>query len=497
MTHKIYDLAVIGGGINGAGIARDAAGRGMDVLLVEAGDFGGATSSASTKLIHGGLRYLEYYEFGLVRKALQERERLLKLAPHIIWPLEFVIPHQNAVRPWWMIRIGLFLYDHLAAHTLKRASSVKLAGSAFAQSLKAAPSRGFYYSDCWVNDARLVLLNVMDADAKGADVFSYTACTQLKFDPEKDLWAVTLDNGHIYHARQVVNATGPWAESFLKSNKLLREGADPILSVKGSHIIVKKLYEGGHAYLFQQEDRRIVFAIPYEHDYTLIGTTEETHDGDPRTATISDAETSYLLNAANTEFNTQLSAEDIVWTYSGVRPLATTEDSDVSAASRDYRLEWDSRYGKTLLNVFGGKLTTYRKLAEEAVTKLRGSEDKHWTDHQPLPGGSMPNHDFEAFHGRQIIKNPWLPRPLLYRYARAYGTYMERMLKGAKSVADLGEHYGDHVYQIELAYMIRHEYARTLEDILWRRSKLGLHISESTRSKIESALPKLLKENTS
>jgi glycerol-3-phosphate dehydrogenase len=484
----VYDLLIVGGGINGAGIARDAAGRGLKVLLVDKDDLGAHTSSSSTKLVHGGLRYLEHYEFGLVRKSLAEREVLLRNAPHIVWPLRFLIPHDPSMRPVWMIRIGLFLYDHLARREILPASeTVDLRRHEAGTPLKAQWRAGIMYSDGWVDDARLVVLNALDAHERGATILPRTRCTAIR--REASLWRAELqaDGGRrlAVSARGLVNAAGPWAAAFL------RDAANwphvrQLRLVKGSHIVVRKLFEHPYAYIFQNPDKRIVFAIPFERDFTLIGTTDVEISGDPGAARADAAEIDYLCTMINRYFSRQITPADVVWTYSGVRPLLD-DGADPSSITRDYKLELDTG-GAPVLSVWGGKLTTYRALAEEALAMLArplGIEAGAWTAAAPLPGGDLssvvapsgsPMADFEQFRARQAQRYPWLPAPLLSRYARAYGTRMAQVIGDAGGIAGLGEPIADGLYAAEVEYLIGREWAQTAEDILWRRSKLGLHL---------------------
>jgi glycerol-3-phosphate dehydrogenase len=494
-----YDLIVIGGGINGAGIARDAAGRGLSTLLVESGDLAGATSSASTKLIHGGLRYLEYYDFKLVAESLRERERLLRVAPHIIWPLKFILPHEPHLRPAWMIRAGLFLYDHLGGRrSLKRSRAIHFTADG---PLKAHFERGFSYADCWVDDARLVVLNALDATERGAQVMTRTRCETLRADD--DIWRVTLksSSGPAVEktARMVVNATGPWARRFLDDNNLAHDTTPNVRLVRGSHIVIPRLYEGSQAYILQQQDRRIVFAIPYEGRFTLIGTTDAEHNADPAAPRITDDETSYLCAAINNYFKRQITPSDIVWTYSGVRPLleepaANGGKVNASAATRDYRLVTDRTHGPLLLSVFGGKITTFRHLAEEAVNHL--TPEKPWTGRVPLPGGDLPHHNFDTYARIAAAEWPWLPDGLRLRLARAYGTRMGDVLGPTRGITDLGAYYGDDWYECELRYLVEYEWARTADDVLWRRSKQGLHVTPQTAAAIAAAMPAIVKEHT-
>jgi glycerol-3-phosphate dehydrogenase len=494
------DLLVVGGGINGAGIARDAAGRGLKVVLAEKDDLGAHTSSSSTKLVHGGLRYLEHYEFGLVRKSLAEREVLLRNAPHIVWPLRFLIPHDPSMRPVWMIRIGLFLYDHLARREILPGSeTVDLRRHEAGTPLKEHWRAGIMYSDGWVDDARLVVLNALDARERGATVLARTRCTAIRRDGDR--WSIELQgaDGHplTVRARGLVNAAGPWAASFLRDAAGWPH-VPQLRLVKGSHIVVRKLFEHPYAYIFQNPDKRIVFAIPFERDFTLIGTTDVEIGGDPGAARAEAAEVDYLCTMINRYFSRQITPADVVWTYSGVRPLLD-DGADASSITRDYRLELDTQ-GAPLLSVWGGKITTYRALAEEAVEMLArplGIAKGGWTAAAPLPGGDLgavvkasgdPMADFEQFCALQMQRHPWLPAPLARRYARAYGTRMEHMLGAASGLAQLGEEIAPGLYAAEVEYLIDREWASTAEDILWRRSKLGLHLPADAGGKLEAWL---------
>ena len=489
---RSFDLLVVGGGINGVGIARDAAGRGLSVLLCEQHDLASHTSSASTKLIHGGLRYLEFYHFGLVRKALKERELLLGAAPHIMYPLRFVMPHDAHLRPAWMIRIGLFLYDHLARRRMLPAStSVDFQKHPAGAALDPKFRRGFVYSDGWVDDARLVVLNALDASERGAVVRTHTRCTRLERDGKS--WRATLQSsaGAIEQvfARAVVNAAGPWAARFLNEATPGRSDHELRL-VKGSHIIVSRLFDHDFAYICQAPDRRIVFAIPYERDFTLIGTTDIDYLGAPENVQIDADETRYLCDLANRYFRQQISPADVVASYSGVRPLLEDESADARSTTRDYALEL-SDDAAPLLTVFGGKITTYRVLAEEAVNRLApllGVSAKAWTATAPLPGGDIENQDFHAFEAELARRHAWLPAPLRHRYARAYGTRIERLLAGATRLADLGAEIAPQLHQRELEYLWRVEWARSAEDVLWRRTKLGLHVAGSAAQAVQQWL---------
>jgi glycerol-3-phosphate dehydrogenase len=490
---EIVDLLIVGGGINGAGIARDAAGRGLKVLLVEQDDLASATSSASTKLIHGGLRYLEYYEFRLVREALIEREVLLRNAPHIIRPLTFVLPHEHALRPAWLIRIGLFLYDHLGGRErLPSSRGLDLRREAAGKPLNPILAKGFSYADCWVDDARLVVLNALDACERGARILTRTRCTGAK--RAGDLWEATIEDLSTHERRNVrarglVNAAGPWVASFIDSALGLKR-RQGLRLIKGSHIVVRRLFEGPQAYILQNADRRIVFAIPYERDFTLIGTTDLPYDGDPAAVQISAEEVDYLCQVINSHFVPQIKPADVVWTYAGVRPLHDDESENASAVTRDYVLELEEADGRApLLSVFGGKITTYRKLAEHALEKLKPHFSKSgaaWTHAAPLPGGDIPDADFDRFVDGLRARWPWLPADLAQRYARAYGTRADRLLGGANGMNDLGLHFGNDLYSREVEYLIDKEWAMTAADVLWRRSKLGLHLAPATVGALEA-----------
>ena len=482
-----YDLLIVGGGINGAGIARDAAGRGLSVLLCEQDDLAGHTSSASTKLIHGGLRYLEHYEFSLVRKSLQEREVLLRAAPHIIRPLSFLMPHNPGLRPAWLIRAGLFLYDHLGKRELLPGSqSVDLRTHAAGQSLKPELTQGFMYADAWVEDARLVVLNALDAAERGARILPRTRCVGAQ--RHADMWDVTLQPAgdrpaQVVRGRALVNAAGPWVMDVLR-DALGMQSRRQLRLAKGSHIVVRRLFAHDHAYILQNPDKRILFAIPFERDFTLIGTTDVEYEGDPSDAAITDAEIAYLCQMANRYFTQAISPADVIWSYSGVRPLLADDAAELSAVTRDYVLECDAASERApLLSVFGGKLTTYRRLAEEALDLLAPSlphMKSAWTTSAPLPGGDIPNADFDGFLADFRRSAPWLPEALARRYARAYGTRVDRLLAGTRSLTELGDDFGGGLYGAEIEYLISQEWARTAEDVLWRRSKMGLHVGDET-----------------
>ncbi len=476
----MYDLAIIGGGVNGCGIARDAAGRGLSVLLLEKDDLAAHTSSASTKLIHGGLRYLEQYEFRLVRKALKEREVLLRAAPHIIWPLRFVLPIDKGMRSAWMLRAGLFLYDHLGGRKLLPATNrVDLSHSSLGDPLEKRLKRGFSYSDCWVEDARLVVLNAIDARERGADIRVRTACTGLARQPDR--WIV-LAGEERFEARALVNAAGPWADGV--AGLAVPGGGHDLRLVKGSHIVVRKAYEGAQAYIFQNGDGRVIFAIPYEQDFTLIGTTDRPHEDASALPVTSEEEIAYLIDAANDYFARDLSVGDVVWTYSGVRPLYDDHEASASEVTRDYVFKLDKDSGAPILSVLGGKLTTYRVLAEEALAQLApllGSLQPPWTATASLPGGDFPVDGRDALAAEFLRLWPWLGEATAGRYARAYGTRTMQLMHEAASAADMGTLFGAGFSEREARYLTAEEFARSAEDILWRRSKLGLHMNEAER----------------
>lgn len=479
-----FDLAIIGGGINGCGIARDAAGRGLKVLLCEQSDLASATSSASTKLIHGGLRYLEQFEFKLVRESLSERETLWSMAPHIIWPLRLVLPHNSDLRPAWLIRLGLFIYDNIGGRKLLPPSrSVDLSGTPLGTPLKASISKGFEYSDCWVDDSRLVVLNAMDAARRGADIRTRTQICEAR--REEHNWVLRLrdtDTGQeaCEKAKVIINAAGPWSSQVANSIIGLNSKSKVRL-VKGSHIVVPKLVEHDRAYIFQNADKRIIFAIPYETDFTLIGTTDvECHSAvDPK---ITNDEIGYLCSAASAYFQEPVTREQIVWTYSGVRPLYDDGDGNAQAVTRDYRLERHGpASGPAALSVFGGKLTTYRILAEEVLERLEDCFPHmlaKWTKGAVLPGGEFLADGFEEFVRVLNEDYPAMPISLVRRLARAYGTCARDILGHAKIETDLGVFFGADLSEVELLYLVDKEWARSSADVLWRRSKLGLRLSK-------------------
>lgn len=499
------DVLIVGGGINGAGIARDLAGRGWRVVLAEQDDLASHTSSSSTKLIHGGLRYLEYHEFSLVRKALQEREVLLKSAPHIMWPLRFVMPHDPSMRPAWLIRMGLFLYDHLARReVLPGSRGIDLRQHAAGAPLKAGYTRGFVYSDGWVDDARLVVLNAIDAREHGARILTRTRCTAAVRDASG--WTATLQPAsggapHTVRARALVNAAGPWAETFLRQQAQAAHGealaTRSLRLVKGSHIIVPRCFAHDHAYIFQNPDKRIIFAIPYEREFTLIGTTDQEIHGDPRSARIDADEIAYLCEQASRYFTRPVTPADVVWSYSGVRPLLDDASGDASAVTRDYLLEPNTD-AAPLLSVWGGKITTFRKLAEDAadeIGQLLGERRPAWTAGRTLPGGDFsdwigpaqrPDTDFERLLTAVQQRHPWLPAPLARRLARAYGSRIDDVLDGATDLGGLGAEVAPGLHEAELQFLMRSEWATCADDVLWRRSKLGLHYTESQREQVRA-----------
>ena len=481
---KVHDLAIVGGGINGCGIARDAAGRGASVFLCEQGDLGSATSSASTKLIHGGLRYLEYYEFRLVREALKEREVLWRMAPHIIRPLRFVLPHLPGLRPAWFLRLGLFLYDHLGGRELLPGTrTLDLRTDEAGQPLKPGLKRAFEYSDCWVEDARLVVLNAQDAARLGATVRTRTRCVEAT--RRDGLWQVTVEDVRsgvrsTVRAKALVNAAGPWVAEVL-DRRVRADAGKRIRLVQGSHIVVPRLFDHERCYIFQNADGRIVFAIPYERDFTLIGTTDQDYQGDPAAVHATAAEIAYLCAAAGEYFATPIRPEDVVWSYSGVRPLVDDGASAAQAATRDYVLALDAPDGGApLLSVFGGKITTYRKLAEAALAKLAAHlplASGSWSSRAPLPGGDFPVEGTEALIAELRARYRFVGADHMARLVRAYGTRTRVLLGCATRAVDLGRRFGADLTEAEVRYLMAEEWAQTTEDVLWRRTKLGLRLA--------------------
>jgi glycerol-3-phosphate dehydrogenase len=495
---EVYDIAVIGGGINGVGIAADASGRGLSVFLCEKDDLASHTSSASSKLIHGGLRYLEHYEFRLVREALAEREVLLEKAPHIVKPMRFVLPHRPHLRPAWMIRAGLFLYDHLGKREKLPASKSLSFGAN--SPLNANITRGFEYSDCWVDDARLVVINAMAARENGAHIHTQTRCLSAR--RSNGLWHLNMEraDGSLFsiRAKALVNAAGPWVAKFIREDLKL-ESQYGIRLIQGSHLIVPKLYEGDNAFILQNEDQRIVFAIPYLERFTIIGTTDREYSGDPAKVAITEGETDYLLKIVNEHFKKQLSRTDIIRTYSGVRPLCNDESDNPSAITRDYTLSLSGGAGEPpILSVFGGKLTTYRKLAESAMqqlapffTQMRPS----WTAKSSLPGGE--NMTTPAALATELQQRcAWLPAEIAKRWSITYGSRSWRIVEGAQGLADLGEHLGGGLYSREVDYLCSEEWATKVDDILWRRTKLGLFTTVEEQQSVQAYLDKVARNKS-
>jgi glycerol-3-phosphate dehydrogenase len=504
-----YDLAIIGGGINGCGIAADAAGRGLKVLLAEMGDLGGATSSSSSKLVHGGLRYLEHYAFRLVREALGEREVLLAKAPHIIWPLRFVLPHVPTQRPRWMLRAGLLLYDHLYRRkAVPGSAGLDLTRDSGGAPLKPGLTRGFAYWDCWVDDARLVILNARAAARRGAEILPRSKVVAARADGA--LWHLTIHSAgqdREVRARALVNAAGPWVDAVGGTIDAAAGGPPErrLRLVKGSHIVVPRIAGANDAYLMQNSDGRIVFALPYEERFTLIGTTDIAYDGEPAAATIDEGEIAYLIEVASAFFRQPIARADVVWSYSGVRPLYDDQADNPSAVTRDYHLEVDAREGvPPLLSVMGGKITTYRRLAEEALDRLRPhlpGMGPAWTANAPLPGGDLehdgrlvdnPGTAFDRFVTRLAGERPGFEWAYLTRLAHRHGSCVPDVLGDAKNLADMGRLIGPSLTEREIVYLKDSEWAMTAEDILWRRTKAGLHLAADERARATEAIAALL-----
>jgi glycerol-3-phosphate dehydrogenase len=488
---SVFDLLIIGGGINGAGIARDAAGRGLSVLLCEQDDLAQGTSSRSGKLIHGGLRYLEYYEFRLVREALIEREVLLRAAPHIIWPMRFVLPHSAEQRPAWLIRLGLFLYDHLGGREiLPPTRTIDLRREKAGEPLNGSYRKAFEYSDCWVDDSRLVVLNALDAAVRGAQISTRTRVLHAR--RAGGLWRVELEDRRSGQrrsasARCLVNAAGPWVEQMLGRIEGIRSRRRVRL-VKGSHIVTRRFWEGEQAYLLQNTDKRVIFVNPYEEDLALIGTTDIGIEGDPGEAHIDEREIAYLLEVVARYFRRPPARGDILHSFSGVRPLYDDSAENPSAVTRDYIFEIDPKMPSAgeapILSIFGGKITTYRRLAEHALDRLKpflSSTKPAWTATYSLPGGDMPAADFARWRDGFQARHRWLPAPLAQHYARLYGTRAEGLLGRAQTIADLGQGFGEWFYEREARFLIEQEWAETAEDILDRRTKHGLHLAAAER----------------
>lgn len=489
----MLDIFVIGGGINGVSVARDAVGRGFSVALAEMNDLASGTSSAATKLIHGGLRYLEHYEFRLVHEALAEREILWSAAPHIIWPLRFVLPHHKGLRPAFVLRTGLAMYDYMGGRRLlPPTKTLDLTRDVTGKPLKPGYRLGFEYSDCWVNDARFVVLNARDAADKGASVHVRTKVTSAR--RENGGWTIELDGEdgrQTVQARMIINAAGPWVDSVI-NGVMGKNGAHNVRLVQGSHIVVNKLYDHDRCYIFQNSDGRIIFAIPYENDFTLIGTTDRDYQGDPKEVKISPEETDYLLSAASEYFAKPVTKDQIVWTYSGVRPLFDDGASAAQEATRDYVLKVDGDAASgAVVNVFGGKLTTSRRLAESVLEKIEevlGKKGQPWTKKSTLPGGDFGPLEFDAQVRRLGLDYPDLPQALLKRLMRLYGTKARVLLGTARSVADLGAHFGADLYAREVDYLVETEWARTAEDVLWRRTKQGLRVTADEAAQLDHYL---------
>lgn len=506
MSGKAVDLFVIGGGINGCGIARDAAGRGLTVMLAEMNDLASATSSSSTKLFHGGLRYLEFFEFRLVREALIERETLLRAMPHIAWPMRFVLPFHPSMRfeaetpasrllslimPWmkgrrpaWLIRLGLFLYDTLGGRDiLPPTKTLQLRSAPEGVVLQDRFEKAFEYSDCWVEDSRLVVLNARDAEARGAKIRIRTKVTSA--ERKGELWQIELEDQDTgakdtVYAHAIVNAGGPWVENIIR-NVARINASESVRLVRGSHIVTKKLFDHNKAYFFQGEDGRIIFAIPYETDFTLIGTTDHEHEGAATDAVCTPQEQDYLCAFASSYFKKPVTRDDIVWTYSGVRPLYDDGAKSATAATRDYVLSLNAESGPPILNVFGGKITTYRRLAESAMAKLEPffpHATQRWTAGEPLPGGGFGYNELDTLHANLRKQYPFLGQRWLERLVRAYGDDTENVLGIVEKADDLGVHFGADLTEAEVRWMMEREYARTAQDVVWRRSKLGLRMSE-------------------
>jgi len=489
MSEINYDLVVIGGGINGAGVARDAAGRGLRVLLCEQDDLARYTSSSSTKLIHGGLRYLEHYDFKLVRHALLEREVLLRSAPHIIWPLRFILPHHKELRSKLLIRMGLFLYDHIGGRKLLPKSwSVNLKKHISGAALKDEFTAGFEYSDCWVQDSRLVVLNVRDAADRGAKVQVQTTCTDLV--AKDDHWLVELkdnESGAVetLKSRAVVNAAGPWVEAVqnLQERNKVEHG---VRLVKGSHVVVNKLFDHEYTYIFQNGDGRVLFAVPYEQHYTLLGTTDIEVEGDPATVEIEQREVEYICKAVSEYFKKPVQLSDVVWSYTGVRPLYDDAAANASKVTRDYVLHL-TKSGPPMVSIFGGKITTFRKLSEEVIDMILprlNIKQAAWTATATLPGGDIANADYDTFRKEKQQQYPWLPEALLNDYTRNYGTVIDSMLANSASVADLGTHFGGDLYEAEVRHLMDNEWAQSADDVLWRRTRKGLGMPDGTQEKL-------------
>lgn len=480
------DLLIIGGGINGVGVAVDAVGRGLSVVLCEKDDLANHTSSASSKLIHGGLRYLEQIEFKLVREALKEREILLRKIPYLVHSLKFVLPHDRHLRPAWLIRMGLFLYDYLAKReSLKGAKKLDLHQVIEGKPLREKFKVGFSYMDCYTDDARLVVVNALDAKKRGAKIFTRTCCYSAK--REEGGWAASLKDSHnqkefTVHAKAIVNAAGPWVSNILQEVVNITSSSQVRL-IKGSHFTVPKLYKGNHAYILQNPDGRVVFVVPYKRDFSLIGTTDIVFATDPNHVVISNEEIEYLLQSVNYYFTRAVAKKDINWSYAGVRSLYDDKSKKASEITREYHLDLNDENGQTpIISIFGGKITTYRSLAEHVLSKLSpyfSNMTGNWTEKSKLPGGDLSGYSFDNFVKKLKQEYPWVPKRMLYRHAESYGNITHKILKNAKTLNDLGKHFGADLYEAEVRYLIKEEWVQTCEDLIWRRSKLGLFLTEA------------------
>ena len=496
-----FDLLIIGGGINGTGIARDAAGRGLKVCLLEQNDLASATSSASSKLIHGGLRYLENYEFHLVRESLQERETLMSMAPHLIHPMRFILPHHKGLRPAFILRLGLWLYDHIGGRKrLPATRTLNLASAAHDLPLKPEFKKGFEYSDCWVDDSRLVVTNALGALEKGAQIL--VRHRFLHAEKEGTRWKVEIETPARKRvsvtAGTIVNAAGPWVDAVQEHLPVMSGTVNNMRLVKGSHIVVPRLYTDPRAFTFQGSDGRVVFTIPYGDSYTMIGTTDVPYNGDPGKVKIDKSEIKYLCDLVSGYFENPITPEQVIWSFSGVRPLYDDGEKNASKLTRDYvlDLEADSET-PPLLSIYGGKVTTYRRLAEDVLEKLTPyirHGHQPWTKGAALPGGDIKKGDFEAFYTRMQASHDWLSPALMRRLCLAYGTRISLILQAAKDVADLGIHFGGGLYEREVEYLMTHEWAHTAEDILWRRSKLGLVLSAAEQHSLDVWMKSHLKD---
>lgn len=492
---QLYDIFVVGGGVNGTSVARDAAGRGLSVCLCEQDDLAHHTSSASTKLIHGGLRYLEHYEFKLVREALSEREVIYKSAPHIVWPLRFVLPHVKGLRPRWMLRAGLFLYDYIGKRKLlPPTETVNFERHVSGEPLKEGFKHGFIYSDAWVMDARIVVLNAKSAQNNGAHIHTrakVVKATRIEGDTKWEIHVEKEGQTHIFYAKTLINAAGPWVSSILGEDKINFHTKESVRLVQGSHIVVPKIFDHSYCYIFQNPDNRIIFAIPYEGEFTLIGTTDVDYKGDPADVKCTDAEKEYLINAAGEYFTKPMSVSDIIWDYSGVRPLYDDGQDQAQKATRDFVLSLDTPHDNSdgaILNIFGGKITAARELGEKVMQKIAplfNNSHGNWTDKEILPGGDI-GLDFESYLAGFKKDYPWLDEKIAHHYVRHYGSLAHKIIENAEKMEDLGAHLGDICYEAELNYVKNHEWAQIAADYLWRRTKMGLHFSAETQDNIKN-----------